>query len=404
MANDTSGQPGSAPAETTTVTPPVDTAQPAPTVLSKTTDDFSQRLARAGNPLEVQRLLDEVRKPAPPSEKPAVSDSGKPKEAQSGDGNTPAEADGKKQEGETQPADATEKPAEETAKPEEEESDPGEGDNDLPVTPLTAKRAHLRLPPESDQVGRLALGYLRRNRDWSLEQAIEAAQKQLGVEKPASADEPASKSEPGTAAKPTSGFPETVEATDAEIERLEDEKAKATTDLRFEDSAKLERQLRKLDRHRLDLVRQFEKVAIEQQAAREARYNVEFDKSASRAGELYDFAADPASEGGKRMLEIEETLRQTGDPLFNSPNKPLVIAQMVARELRIAPKTKAAVKPAAKTAPAAPTAKPKSVIAEGGATTTPATKDSQGKFAESVNSVHTLGDLKKLAAGLGIPI
>jgi len=402
MAETIAGSPEvSAPAETSPTK-----AAPAAEVVPSTNTDFASRIASANNPLEVTRILEELRKqPAPPpaATKPEGAKPAEPKpaEAKTGEGEKPAEE--AKPDGET----ATPEPAE-TAKPTEgdteTEAEPGDGaDSDLPVTPLTAKRAHLRLPPETDQVGRLALGYLKRNRDWTLEQAMDAARNSLGV-KP----EPAKATTPEPAAEKQPGVFTTLEELDTETDRLESEKEKATTDLRFDDAAKLERQLRRLDRQRLDLVDQQRQQRAEEQTRAEATYNQQFDASHKRATELYDFATDPKSEGAQRMVEIEEALRQAGDPLYTSPNKPLVIAQMVARELRIPPKTAGAkgtakapaTKPAAPAAPA--TAKPKSVLTEGGATTTPATSGSTSKFVEQVQSVKTLADFNKIADRLGI--
>jgi hypothetical protein len=77
-------------------------------------------------------------------------------------------------------------------------------------------------------------------------------------------------------------------------------------------------------------------------------YNRRFTASEAKATELYAFASRADSEGGKRMLEIEAELKAKNDPLYFSPDKPLIIARMVAREMRIAPRTKTpeTVKPA----------------------------------------------------------
>ena len=77
-----------------------------------------------------------------------------------------------------------------------------------------------------------------------------------------------------------------------------------------------------------------------QPQSEETSYNRQYSASLGKAIELYDFAADPKSEGGKRMIEIDLALRANGDPLYADPNKPLIIAQMVAKEKRISPKLK----------------------------------------------------------------
>ena len=65
-----------------------------------------------------------------------------------------------------------------------------------------------------------------------------------------------------------------------------------------------------------------------------------------------EFYPDAAKEGSplfNRMAEIHATLEETSDPLLHDPNKALVIAQMAARELQIAPR-RAASAPAQRTA------------------------------------------------------
>ena len=71
----------------------------------------------------------------------------------------------------------------------------------------------------------------------------------------------------------------------------------------------------------------------------EAAYNRAFDKSEAEAAQLYDFAHDPVSVGGKRMQEIESALLAKNDPIYYDPNKPLIIARMVAAEMHVAAKT-----------------------------------------------------------------
>lgn len=408
MTSNPAGSPETAAkAETNTATVAPDKGTNVPSNDSST--DLAAEIARASNPAQVKALLDKMQQPkAPSAEKPAESTSGKkPAETQPAAEESPkAEV---KPEGEETPAaeepETAETPGEETpAADADPEVDP---DNDIPITALTAKKTHLRLPPETDQVGRLALAYQKRNRDWTLEQSLAAARKQLGVATPeTAAAKPTEETPAGTTPK-KSDLPETVEAVDAALEQLESERTKMLTDLRFDEVAKLDSAIRKMDRHRSNLEREQERSQAEQAAAAAADYNTKFDASASRAGELYDFASDPKSEGGKRMVEIEEALKQNNDPLYNSPNKPLVIAQMVARELRIPPKTAKASKTTAAAKPAQPaTEKPKSVIPSGGSSTTPSTTDSQGKFAESVLKVQNLGDLKKFArqSGINLPI
>ncbi len=67
-----------------------------------------------------------------------------------------------------------------------------------------------------------------------------------------------------------------------------------------------------------------------------------FESYADRAVELYPEAAREGSPLYNRMAEIHADLEANGDPLVNSPEKALKIAQMAAAELHIAPKRAAA--------------------------------------------------------------
>jgi hypothetical protein len=269
------------------------------------------------------------------------------------------------------------------------------------VTPITASKTRLRLP-EGDKEGRLAAAYLQRNKDWSMGQAIDAARKQLGTAKP-----PEGKTETPATAE-TNEPTETIETVSAEIERIEAERSKAVKELRFEDTDALDQKLRKLDRKHTALERQAESQARERQAQAKAQYETAFSRSNTQAVGLYPDAANIESPLAKKMVEIEQLLEETNDPLYRDPNKPLVVAQMAARELRIAPKAKGTatvVKPALKpAAPAVTAAKPKGMLPAGGSTTAPVANP-HAELNTKIQSVNNPDDLKKTlkAAGISLP-
>lgn len=281
------------------------------------------------------------------------------------------------------PADETQPTTEEPA-PEAVES---EYEADGPVRPIASKNAKISLP-EQDEVGRLAISFQKRNRDWTLEQAFEAARKQLGINtQEAKADAPT---------KPA--LPETVEDVDSKLNELDEAHEKALTDVRFEDAAKLQRQIRQLERHRLSLERQAEVSRVQQ----EAQYHKAFDNSHAKAVELYPVAADKNSALGKRMLEIESALKANGDPLYHSPDKPLRVAQMAAAELNIAPK-RAGQAPAQKAAAApAQQAQPKKgVVTSGASRTTPPATNPSAKMETDLRAMKP-EDFRKFTRQLGV--
>lgn len=353
-----------------------------------TQDSFSSEVAKASSPGALRGLMANLAKIAPKAADPKTASAPKA-------GETPAEA----APAEAEVAAAEETPAEETAAPEETpETETEDGAEDFgPVTPSKASKLRLRLP-ETDTVGRLAAAFLQRNRDWTLEQATDAARSQLGIKAEPKGETPATTTPP----KAKSDLPDSIEGVDNAVDLLETERSKALTELRFEDIDKIDRQLRRLDRHRSTV----EKEADQRQAQEATAYESAFTASESRAAELYDFAAKPDSEGGKRMVEIDNLLKANGDPLYNSPDKPLRVAQMVAKELAIAPKRKGAppVTPVKPAQTAAVPAQKKQVLPGGSSSTTPASVNPHGETNAKISKVNTVQGLRELSKSLGIKI
>jgi len=179
------------------------------------------------------------------------------------------------------------------------------------------------------------------------------------------------------------------------IEQLFKDQEKAMTEVRFEDASKAFREIQKLTLHRSSLERRAET----EQQERLTKYETDFSKSEAQAVDLYPFASDHTSTGAKRMAQIDATLRANGDPLYHRADKPLVLAQMVAAELKIAPRNKNA-PPAKAAAPVVPPPK-KGILPTGGSRTVPVTnqKPALVQQVESVKSVH---DLRKVLQSVGV--
>jgi len=389
---------GSAPVTAPTAEPKVSTPEAAPAAPSSSLtaqQEFEKSVREAKSPAELRAATEKMRNfnkapvNADSKQAAAATEEGKPAEAKKAD-ETPAAEETPAEPATEEPAPDAEAPAEPAEETEAEEDEEADG----PIEPTTSKKPRFRLS-EDDQVGRLAAAYKQRNRDWTLEQALVAAKKQLGIkteaEPPAAAD---------TKPKPNADLPQSVDEVDSATARLEEERTKATTDLRFEDVDKIDRQLRRLDRHRGDLVRQGEQQRVQEQV----KYDSTFDASHSQAAELYEFVGDPKSPGYARMLEIEASMKATNDPTYYDPDKPRIIAQMVGRELRIAPKKKGAPAPAkaaAPAAPAAPAAK-KGILPSGGSRTTPAAPAAKPADTAKFEGIRSMADLRKVQKELGI--
>lgn len=381
-----------------TVNPPA--AAPAPASSSTNQDNFAERVKQAKSPAETRALIEELRKrpltpdalkaatapktPQTPETAPAATEP-----AETPEGTTPESA-------ETSPAPETpaEAGAETPTTPETPEAGEGEGEDegDSSIKPPTAKRLRLQLP-ENDQVGRMAAAFLQRNRDWTLEQALDAARNKLGI-KPQTAAE---QKTPETPSEPT--LPQTIEAVDAQLKALREARRKANADLRFEDASDLSDKLEDLLLHRSNLERQADRQQIEQQTQAQQAYAA----SEARAVELYPLAADPNSEFGKRMLEIEESFKETNDPLFSDPNKPLIIAQMVAKELSIAPRRKGApAAPAKAAAPVVPPGPKKGMVPSGSSRTTAPAANQPPPITQEIQKISTVADLRAMRKKLGL--
>lgn len=399
MEKPTGGEtPSAATAEKTDIPAPA-SAEAVRSLEKPPQQDFTAKISQAENsPRAMRALIEEAKKAGLRAPKPEdmlpIGQKSKVLEIPPDLKALEAEATPPAPEG--QPA---ETPAEPEATPEaetpptpEKDDDDGDTPEDVPVTPSEAKKLRLRLP-QDDKVGRLAAAFMQRNRDISMEEALEKAKLQLGV-KPQTAT-------PDQPAKPKSDLPDTVEDVDKAFETLDTEREKAFTELRFEDVAKIDRKMRQLDRHRVTIERQQE--VQKQESSR--TYAKQFSESEAKAVELYEFAKNPDSEGGKRMKEIDDALEETQDSRFDDPNKPLLIAQMVAKEMNIAPRRKGAtapVKPTA-TSPAVPTAK-KQVLPTGSSRTVVPNTNQPPAIQQEITSVKTMADLRNIRKKLGLQV
>lgn len=82
------------------------------------------------------------------------------------------------------------------------------------------------------------------------------------------------------------------------------------------------------------------------------RFDAEVDQSKARAVMYYPDVTDANSPLVLKMLEIDNILKETGNPLYNSPNKPEKLAQMAGNEIGIPPNAN---KPSSPKAPQSPT-------------------------------------------------
>ena len=195
-------------------------------------------------------------------------------------------------------------------------------------------------PAKGDKLGEQALWFMRRNPDMPLETAMQKARAQLGIQEPAvSTTTPTQEDQNPQAATPQV---ESLEALESKRVELRNQLKEARESLDYDEQARIQSELDDLV---YDAIPKAREATARQAQEQHTQTFTAIQLSAQKAAELYPDAAQEGSEFFNRMIEIEQALTHTGDPLINDPNKPLVIAQMAARELNIAPQRKGTAQP-----------------------------------------------------------
>ena len=185
---------------------------------------------------------------------------------------------------------------------------------------------------------------------------------------------------------------------DSELESVEQEFADAMEAMEFEKIAAINKKQRKLIEEKAELRYSEVQATATKETAEEAQFFSDYEKAEAKAVAHYPDTTDPESALTKRMVELDQTMKRLGDPLFHSPNKPFLLAQKAAIELGIPmadPK-------AAKSAPASPATKRRPVPPASGNARTTAPVDSATKLEKAISNVATLEDYDKLAASVGV--
>ena len=366
-------------AQADNVTPTGATSAEVATQAEQAVPDFTSRISATNDPVELAKLTQEFfdnegKGASDNAEVAPEVESVNPDEAEVAAEVVADEVEKK----------ADEKPADEGAT---DKADDEDGDS------ASTKGKQFRVRGK-DNVEERALELKKRNRDLSLRECMDRAEKEvLGDSASTTKAEPA-----------IDGFPQTVEAAQEKLKELRAEKSKA---MRVElDLAKADDLDLEMDKLRDHMVALKDKAqvdaakAADEETRGKQQYFQEFNASQSKASSLYNFLSDDKSAGFARAREIDQQLEANGDPTHWSPNKPLIIAQMVAAELRIAPKSASTpVKsPAVATKPTVPQ-KPSSVIGSGGSRTV-AQSTQTGQQLDQIKSISSLEDLRKLGVNL----
>ena len=245
-----------------------------------------------------------------------------------------------------------------------------------------------------DPVEKRAMELMKRNIDLSMKEALAKAENEVLGDKAEVASSEGQKAD--------DGLPKTMADAQTKLKELRAAKSKAMREeLDLAKADELDLQMENIRDHMMVLQRQ----EVEEQTRAKQTYLQEFEGSQKKASSLYDFMTDEKHPGFDRAREIDEQMRESGDPTYRDPSKPLIIAQMVARELRIAPKSakqpvasKSQVQPAAGQKPAAgsvPAKKPASVISSGGSRTVSQSNSGQ-QSGVKIDAIKSFDELRAL--------
>lgn len=243
---------------------------------------------------------------------------------------TQTQTDGNASVGEEE-ADVQDQEAEEaeTGSPGNNQGDKGEGGEDDGQAEAGQKKPpQYRWRPKSE-VDALAMDIIKRSeksgKEISLKDALVQAEAILKKDDSETEDEGVE-----------NDFPDTVAASETLLADLRAQRKQAfAKDLDFEKAAELDEKIEALKEH-IGSLKQAEALNRQEQ---ESRWNQTLEMSKAKAVELYPDVTNSESELVKKMVELDAILKETGNDLFYSPDKPLRLAQMAANELGIAPKT-----------------------------------------------------------------
>jgi hypothetical protein len=267
-------------------------------------------------------------------------------------------------------------PIDEPAEEDGTEVDDDSGSEEKPASNRFRVRA-------KDDVEAEALSLRKRHPDWSLEKCLASAKSILGVND-APSDEPAGDE--------SMGEPETVASITAQLRELAERKSQAYAALEIDQVAEVDRMMDEL-RDRREEIRLTETQAKQEKATREQeQFESAYSKSERLTATYYPDATDPDSALTKTMIKMDARMRELGDPLYDSPDKPFTLAKMAARELRIPMAQVTGTKPAAakKQAPFNP--------APGNRGTSPAVP--AARLEQAIDGLETLEDYENLVGVL----
>jgi hypothetical protein len=269
---------------------------------------------------------------------------------------------------------------EQVAEEQEQEEEPEEEQEqeESEETPTNAS-SRFRIRAKDDLEAE-ALSLRKRHPEWSLEKCLQSAKSILGVD-----EQPTQQTQ---STEPV----DTVEIVSKQIKSLIEREQQALVALEFDEVATVRAELEELrdKRENLRIVEAQAKVVAEHTAR--AQFDAAYSESERKTVAFYPDTAKADSAIVKRMVQLDAQMAKLGDPIYNSPEKPFILAKMAAAELGIPMKqssTKAKVQPS-KSSPIEP--------ASGNARTT--AQAPTAKLDERLKQVETVEDYEALVGSL----
>lgn len=186
--------------------------------------------------------------------------------------------------------------------------------------PGTSNRFRIRA---KDDVEAEALALRKRHPDLSLKDCIAKAELILGVGvESEEAQEEVSQGD-------------TAESVNAQIEELRRLRKEATSEMEFDTVSDLTDQIDDLRDRREELKVWESQVRAESETRAQQSFETDYTKSERLAVTYYPDTTNPDSAMVKRMVELDTRMRDLGDPLYHSPDKPFLLAKAAARDLGV---------------------------------------------------------------------
>ena len=248
----------------------------------------------------------------------------------------------------------------------------------------------------------------------SIGDALELAKRKLGVQDPVKTQDqsPDGDDQDDDGDDPTAGI--TLSEAKQELKDLRKAHSQALRDGDLDEAADVMDKIGETE----DLIEVVAERETTQTKNERQAHNESFDSSVAKATDLFPDFGNQKSEFYERCAEIDSALRETDDPRYFDANKPLMIAQMAARELNIAPMSKsrpsnANPAPAQQTQRSTPattnpqqqsaspqpprTEKPGQLPAASGASRTASTQTGSASLADQVATITNPEDFERLA-------